>query len=465
MYARISRDKTGAGLGVDRQLRDGRDLADKLGWPVVATFEDNDLSAYSGKPRPAYRRLLAAIEAGEIEAVICWHTDRLHRSPAELEEWITVCEPRGVGVHTVKAGLLDLATPSGRMVARQLGAVARYESEHRSERVAAKMAEIAQSGGFLGGPRPFGYTADGMDLQREEADLIAEGTRALLDGGSLRSVTRAWNDAGTRTTKARRAWQPNTVRDVLMRARNAGLLQHRGQVIGKGRWPAIVTEDEWRGVCTVLVDESRRSTPGNEPRWIGSGLYRCAVCGSTMVVGTSGQRRNPSYRCRSAERGGPRHVTRAAPALDEFVERLIVARLSLDDALDLFAPAAPEVDHAALRAELARLDKQRTELAARLGRGEISLDMLDAANGPLLGRQTALRASLAAAEAAASPVAVLVQAEDVEASWTQLDLYSRRRVLDEVMTVTVHPAPRGRQAGGVYFDPSSIEITWKADER
>lgn len=47
--------------------------------------------------------------------------------PAELEDYITVCERHGVLTHTVQAGLLDLSTPSGRLVARQLGAVARYE--------------------------------------------------------------------------------------------------------------------------------------------------------------------------------------------------------------------------------------------------------------------------------------------------------------------------------------------------
>src|SRR2546423_557599 len=151
IYARISRDKAGGGLGVARQLQDCRDLAAQFGWSVVQDFVDNDLSAYSGKPRPQYNRLLAAIEAGHVDSVITWHTDRLHRSPAELEEWIVVCEPRGVDVHTVKAGPIDLATPAGRMVARQLGAVARYESEHRSERVAAKRDEIARNGGFLGG--------------------------------------------------------------------------------------------------------------------------------------------------------------------------------------------------------------------------------------------------------------------------------------------------------------------------
>ncbi len=418
------------------------------------------MSAYSGKPRPAYRALLDAIRAGKVDAVLTWHSDRLHRSPTELEEWIEVCDPRGVGVHTVKAGPLDLATPAGRMVARQLGAVARYESEHRSERVAAKMLQIAQDGGFLGGVRPFGYKSGGMELESAEARAIAEATRSMLQGGSLRMIVRSWNEAGFTTTKAERAWTPDAVRDVLKRARNAGLLEHRGRVVGVAKWPAIVSEEEWQGVVTVLGDKSRRTSRGNTPRWLLSGIARCSTCGEGMVVGTSGTHRHPSYRCRSNERGGPRHVTRAAHSLDEFVSQLTVARLSMDDARDLFAPAAPEVDIAQVRGDLAGIDEQRTELAARLGRGEISLAMMDAANRPLLERQLQLEATLAQATIH-SPLVDVVTADDVAGAWAKLDLQRRRGIVDALMSITVLPAPRGRRPGGAWFDPDSVQIEWR----
>jgi site-specific DNA recombinase len=57
-----------------------------------------------------------------------------------------VCERRGVLTHTVQAGLLDLSTPSGRLVARQLGAVARYEWEHKA-RVRAAYQQRVLGGG------------------------------------------------------------------------------------------------------------------------------------------------------------------------------------------------------------------------------------------------------------------------------------------------------------------------------
>lgn len=58
IYARISSDKSGQSAGVERQEADCRALASRLGLTVSHVLVDNDISAYSGKPRPQYKRLL-----------------------------------------------------------------------------------------------------------------------------------------------------------------------------------------------------------------------------------------------------------------------------------------------------------------------------------------------------------------------------------------------------------------------
>ena len=81
IYCRISDDREGGALGVKRQEDDCRALAERRGWPVAEVFVDNDVSAYNGHVRPAYRRMLDAMKAGEVDAVVVWHLDRLHRHP------------------------------------------------------------------------------------------------------------------------------------------------------------------------------------------------------------------------------------------------------------------------------------------------------------------------------------------------------------------------------------------------
>jgi hypothetical protein len=68
VYARISEDRDGTGLGVARQEKDCIALASRRGWHVARVYVDNDISAYSGKPRPQYRQMLDDIKAGHVRA-------------------------------------------------------------------------------------------------------------------------------------------------------------------------------------------------------------------------------------------------------------------------------------------------------------------------------------------------------------------------------------------------------------
>jgi site-specific DNA recombinase len=67
IYTRISQDRTGAELGVERQLEDCQALAKANGWTVVAEYSDNDISAYGGKRRPGYAALLDAIKNRDVD--------------------------------------------------------------------------------------------------------------------------------------------------------------------------------------------------------------------------------------------------------------------------------------------------------------------------------------------------------------------------------------------------------------
>lgn len=109
VYCRLSIDRTGEGLAVDRQQQDCEKLAADHGWDIVQIFIDNSISAFSGKHRPGYEDLMAAVEHGDVDVVIAWSHDRLNRRPTELERYVVACEKAGVNTYTVKAGPLGPA--------------------------------------------------------------------------------------------------------------------------------------------------------------------------------------------------------------------------------------------------------------------------------------------------------------------------------------------------------------------
>ncbi len=247
IYVRQSRDRTGDEAAVQRQQAECEALCAERRWAVVEVYEDNDRSASSGK-RPDYQRLLRDIPSARFSAIVAWHPDRLHRRPRELEDFIDLIEEHRVKVETVQAGHWDLSTASGRMVARTLGAVARYEVEHKSDRQRAGNRQRAVEGTPHAGPTPFGYRREvqrnnagrvlGATLVPEprEAEAVREAYKLLLAGGTLRGIASEWN-ARALTTSAGQPWTGWSVRRRFKSAVYAGITVYEGEKLGAGNWP------------------------------------------------------------------------------------------------------------------------------------------------------------------------------------------------------------------------------------
>ena len=122
-------------MAIARQLEDCRKLAADRGWSVTEEFIDNDVSASTIKKRPQYGRLLDAVAAGRVDALVTWSADRLSRRPVEIESLIDLVEAHGTALAMV-SGDVDLSTPYGKAVARIFGAIARQEVEQKGARQA-----------------------------------------------------------------------------------------------------------------------------------------------------------------------------------------------------------------------------------------------------------------------------------------------------------------------------------------
>ncbi len=470
IYCRISQDREGAGLGVDRQEADARALADRLGLTVASVITDNDLSAFNRrKARPGYAELLAGLKTGHWDVLITWHTDRLTRNVAELEELITIVDAGGTQVHTVKAGQIDLSTPSGRLIARQLGSIAVYESEHKSERVQRKMLELAEDGKPHGGPRPFGYEPGGMVVNPVEADVVRRATRDILGGVAVHAVAAQLNATGI-TTSAGKQWTPGSVRAMVLKPRNAGLRVHQGKVIGEARWTAIVSEDEWRAVCAALSAPGRRVMLSTTRTRLLSGVALCGAPDCRLPVKGCQSNGRHAYRCSAVRPGIPiiGHVFRAAglavdyanPAreiagLDDYVTRIVLGRLARPDAGDLV-----HTDDSAEKAaadEALILHGRLDEAAQHFADGVIDGRQLRTIADSLRPRIEGLERRSVSSRRGQILADLVGHGDAIGGVWQGLDVSRRRSVVDALVTVVL--LPTGRTGRG--FRPDSVEITWR----
>src|SRR5438552_3817159 len=239
VYARISKDDEGDALGVKRQERDCRALAARKGWEVDVVFIDDDVSAYTVGKRPAYGQLISAIVRGDVDAVIVYDLDRLHRHPAELETFFQTCDRAGLRRLASVSGDVDLASNDGQFLARIMGAVAKKSSDDTSRRLKRKKEELAEGGQPAGSHRAFAYEIDGRTIRKDEAKLLREAAQQVLRGESLTAIAKRWNAAGIRSGRGAE-WSATTLRSVLTSPRQAGLRVHRGEIVGTADWPAVL---------------------------------------------------------------------------------------------------------------------------------------------------------------------------------------------------------------------------------
>lgn len=455
IYCRISNDKEGAGLGVDRQEQDCRQLAERLGVPVAEVLTDNDISAYSGKRRPGYERLLELVGSGRITHVLAWHNDRLHRSLLELEHYIAAVEQHNVQTHFATSGEIDLTNPTGRMIARQVGVMARYESEHRAERIARKHRQSAVQGKWRGGiARMFGYQEDGYTLEPTEAKAIQEAYAAILAGRSMGSILREWDERGIRTARGNK-FAHVTLKKVLLRERNYGASVYKGEVVGVGEWEPITDEATFRAVKAVLTDPSRKRNWSNQGKHLMSGIMVCGKCGAVMrTMGTrQGGTVKRYYRCSAAT-----HTNIRVEDTDAFITELVLARLSRQDSPVLQQPKSvrePEGEDLEQKAKALRL--RLNEWADAFAAGELTRAQ-HAKGRERIEAELAEVESLMSAEAGGQLLADLITADDVTAMWEGLEWAQKREIVQALMTVTVLPVGKGYVRR---FQPERLEIAWK----
>lgn len=458
MYLRQSQDRYGDELAITRQREDCLALCRSLGWPSPVAYVDNDCSASTGK-RSAYQRLLRDIRDGKIDAVVVWDLDRLHRRPIELEEFITLADVKQLKLATV-TGECDLSTDNGRLFARIKGAVARAEVERKSARQKREAIQHAEHGKPWWCIRPFGFTADpGPDgkwssrneirLHPVEAPMVAAAYEAVLAGTPLYTIAQQWTSVGVMRPRGG-PWRGGQVRVLLLSARNAGLREHYGQVVGVANWPPIVTEEQYRGVVALLSDRKRGGrAPGGRKRLL-TGIA-AGECGHKLGGGVTKSSGTLTYLCKSCGR-----VSRAAEQVDAMVISAVVERLARPDASDLVADRTLDgIDD--LIAQRRSLREQQKALGIKHANGEVSLAFAESADQGFTEKINNLSARIDDAPTA-EIFDGLIGVDDVDAAFDALNLGRQRAVVNALVKVVVKRAGAGRGRHKVSRDDIDIDF-------
>src|SRR4030088_1800421 len=273
------------------------------GWTGVPVLYD-DGGDYGGTmERPALKRLMADIEAGQIDVVVVYKVDRLTRALSDFAKLVEVFDRRGVSFVSITQQF-NTTTSMGRLTLNVLLSFAQFEREVIGERVRDKIAASKKKGMWMGGMPPLGYDVKDRKLvvNKDEARTVVDIFRRYLALKSVRDLRDDLADAGI---KSKRRVQPDGTEyggQKLARGALYLMLQnriYRGEITHKGNsypgeHPAIIEQQLWDEVQAVLAkNRVERAT--------GVHVKHPSLLAGLMFDGT-GERLTPTYAIKKGTR-------------------------------------------------------------------------------------------------------------------------------------------------------------------
>jgi site-specific DNA recombinase len=252
------------------------------GWVALPDrFDDGGFSG-SNTERPAFQRLMAAIEAGGVDVIAVYKIDRLSRSLVDFVRTMDTFDRKGVRFVSVTQAF-DTSTSMGRLVLNILMSFAEFERQVISERTRDKLSATRRKGIWTGGCPVLGY--DPVDKRLKvnpaEAERVREIMRLFLEMGSLVPTIEELDRRGWKN-KAGRKYVKDTLRRLLTNPLYAGKVALRGELFDAVH-ERIVDDKLWDAVQHQLRHPAK-GVSASRNKWgaLLAGILRCGTCGSAM---------------------------------------------------------------------------------------------------------------------------------------------------------------------------------------
>ncbi|MET8398335.1 recombinase family protein [Streptomyces sp900116325] len=311
IYLRLSRDSEES-TSIETQraaahhwlLAHGHDPADAV--------EYLDTGVSGAKPLEQ-RAGMHALMVDRPAVIIAWKLDRYARSVSEFLRLVAWAESHGASLATTD-GTIDTTSPTGRMVATVLAALAEWERSMIVTRITEGHETRRVQGRWASGPAPYGYQIERRNgaaylaVNDEQAALIRKAVAKLVDGGTVTGTApmvglseRQWRTlVKSPTLRGQREYRGK----VVCGADGITPVQFADPILSAADSKAI--EARLAALATGKDRAPRRAAP------MCSGMAFCERCGGRLTGGTSeGVAR---YKCKAG------HLSITAVQLDERVE-------------------------------------------------------------------------------------------------------------------------------------------------
>jgi site-specific DNA recombinase len=273
------------------------------GWTVLPALYDDGGFSGGNLERPALKRLLADIEAGQIDVVVVYKVDRLTRALSDFAKLVDIFDRRVVSFVSITQQF-NTTTSMGRLTLNVLLSFAQFEREVIGERVRDKIAASKKKGMWMGGMPPLGYDVKDRKLvvNDEESRTVVDIYRRYLALKSVRALKDELVGAGIRSKRRVRPDGTEYGGQKLARGALYLMLQnriYRGEITHKGNsypgeHPAIIEQQLWDEVQAVLAKNRVERATGVRVK------HPSLLAG--LVFDHKGERLTPTYAIKKGTR-------------------------------------------------------------------------------------------------------------------------------------------------------------------
>jgi len=350
------------------------------GWEVVPIAYDDGGFTGANVDRPAFQRLLADIEAKQIDVVVVYKVDRLSRSLLDFAKVMDRFNQSGAAFVSVTQNF-STADAMGRLTLNMLMSFAEFEREMIGERTRDKIQAARRRGRWTGGKVPLGYDVVERKLVVNdlEALVVREVFALYQQHRSLLAVMRQLEERRRRTkrvvgrdgvTKEGEAWGKDVILRILRNPIYAGLVPC-GNELFLGEHTAVMERGVFERVQQLLDERTEAMNLGSEGQspeqrgvYLLKGILYCG-CGAAMTPASTRKGKYRYYRCvKKDKRGADECAGRPLPAAE--IEELVVARVRVVAAdPGLVADLTTRLRGDA-REVLSELQLERTKLPAKI---------------------------------------------------------------------------------------------------
>jgi len=205
IYTRVSTSEQAnreySSLETQRETGESYIAAQKhAGWECLPDEYSDGGFTGANTDRPAFQRLMADIETGKVQVVVCYKRDRLSRSLADFARTLETFERYNVAVVSVTQAF-DTSTATGKLMVHILMSFAEFERQLISERTRDKIAAARRKGKYARGMPVLGYDVVDSKLvvNPDEVERVREIFELYVDRRSLSAVVRELQTRDWRT--------------------------------------------------------------------------------------------------------------------------------------------------------------------------------------------------------------------------------------------------------------------------